>query len=281
VLSMIGNVLVIHIVCTRKHMRTSTNVLILNMALGDLLLTIDIPFIVKWFFVHEKWFGGRWVGGFLCKAAMSAQPGSIAVSVFTLVFISLDRCCAILCPLKKAMKGSVLKISIIGIWLASVAFSAPVMIVTGVRETPNGVICNEYWTDYPMINPKAFISAYMVCTYLLPLVTVAALYAATAIKLWSRKLPGNENLLAQQKVNASSKKATAMLITVVVVFAVCWLPLQIREFLKLNAPDLEIPLRVDIVLPWIGISNIAINPLLYGIFSEKYRREFANILFCR
>ena len=53
ILAMIGNTLVIYIVFTVNHMRSSTNTLNANMAFADLLMTIDIPYILKWVYVWD------------------------------------------------------------------------------------------------------------------------------------------------------------------------------------------------------------------------------------
>ena len=97
ILALIGNIVVIYIVCTVNHMRSSTNTLIANMAVADLLMTIDIPYILKYFYVDLKWFG-TFMGTVLCKFFGSALVGSIIASVFSLVAISLDRSFAILFP---------------------------------------------------------------------------------------------------------------------------------------------------------------------------------------
>lgn len=261
-------------------MRNSTNILIANMAIGDLLLTIAIPYISKWMYVGPTWFSDDFFGEFLCKFLHSAQIASISCSVFTLVLISFDRCLAITYPLKHMFGDKVLRFSIAGVWISAIAMSIPMIIVVQSKETKDGnYICTEFWEKYSLLDAERFILTFSTCTYFVPLVLIAIAYTITGIGLWKRKLPGNENLLAQQKIHAASKKATIMLITVVLVFALCWLPLQIREILKFYE-HFQIPIKLDIVLPWVGLSNIAINPFLYVIFSENYRIEFLEILCC-
>ena len=60
ILARIGNRLVIYIVFTVNHMRSSTNTLVANMAVADLLMTIDIPYILKLVYVWDHWFGTLW-----------------------------------------------------------------------------------------------------------------------------------------------------------------------------------------------------------------------------
>jgi hypothetical protein len=159
--------------------------------------------------------------------------------------------------------------------------SIPMFIVTKTKEIKEGTyVCDEFWEDFPPLDPERYILVFSTCTYFVPLVLIAVAYTITGIRIWNRKLPGNENLLAKQKMHATSRKATIMLITVVLVFGLCWLPLQIREVLKFYSDQLQIPTRLNIILPWIGFSNIALNPFLYVIFSENYRIEFLAILCC-
>ena len=73
-----------------------------------------------------------------------------------------------------------------------------------------------------------------------------------------------------------------MLITVVIVFALSWLPSVAVEMLRLYNRPLYYSLPIEFLLttPWFGCTNSAINPILYEIFSENYRKEFYRIL-CR
>ena len=117
ILAAIGNTLVIYIVFTVNHMKSSTNTLIANMAFADLLMTIDIPYILKWVYVWDSWFG-TFMGTVLCKFFHSAQVGSLAASVFSLVAISLDRSFAILFPMRAIMTQNVVRLVIAMIGLA-------------------------------------------------------------------------------------------------------------------------------------------------------------------
>ena len=280
ILAMIGNTLVIYIVFTVNHMRSSTNTLIANMAFADLLMTIDIPYILKWFYVMSNWFG-TFVGTVLCKFFHAAQVGSLAASVFSLVVISLDRSFAILFPMKKIMTRNVMRFALAITWLGALALMLPVMIATkNVQlEGGDGMICNEFWA--PM-SSKVYITVLIVIAYVIPLIIIAIVYCLAGLRLRSRKLPGHQNPTAHKKIQASSRRATTMLITVAVIFALSWLPFQALEMIRAHNSTLffEIPMKVRFVIPWFGYCNSAINPILYVIFSGNYRREFYRIL-CR
>ena len=280
ILALIGNIVVIYIVCTVNHMRSSTNTLIANMAVADLLMTIDIPYILKFFHVGYKWFG-TFMGTVLCKFFSSAQVGSLIASVFSLVAISLDRSFAILFPMKTVMTRNVVRFAIAMVWLGALAFSLPVMVAskTAQFEGTDYLSCAEFWA--PM-SANTFSLVLIIGGYIIPLIIIAFVYSLAGIRLWSRQLPGHRNLVSNKKVQSSSRRATAMLITVVIVFALSWLPFQALEMLRqYNRPLYDsLPTEFLFTTPWFGYANSAINPILYVIFSENYRQEFYRIL-CR
>ena len=278
--ALIGNIVVIYIVCTVNHMRSSTNTLIANMAIADLLMTIDIPYILKFFYVHEKWFG-TFMGTVLCKFFSSAQVGSIIASVLSLVAISLDRSFAILFPMKTVMTKNVVRFVIAVVWLGALAFSLPVMVASKTKQF-NGtdfLSCAEVWA--PM-SASTYSLVLIIGGYFIPLIIIAVVYSLAGIRLWSRQLPGHKNLVSNKKAQSSSRRATAMLFTVVIVFALSWLPFQALEMLRqYNRPlYYSLPIEFRFTTPWFGFANSAINPVLYVIFSENYRKEFYRVL-CR
>ena len=281
ILAMIGNTLVIYIVFTVTHMRSSTNTLIANMAFADLLMTIDIPYILKWVYVWNKWFG-TFMGTVLCKFFHAAQVGSLASSVFSLVAISLDRSFAIVFPMRTIMTRNVVRFAIAMTWLGALALTIPLMIAVKNTELPGMYFtCRENWPPMSQITYNTFL---FTTTYIIPMSIITIVYTLAGLRLWNRKPPGHRNLMAHKKAQASSRRATAMLITVVIVFALSWFPFQalemIRVFNKQILDDFTIPMEVQFVIPWFGYCNSAINPILYVIFSENYRREFYRIL-CR
>ena len=284
ILAAIGNTLVIYIVFTVNHMKSSTNTLIANMAFADLLMTIDIPYILKWVYAWDRWFG-TFMGTVLCKFFHSAQVGSLAASVFSLLAICLDRSFGILFPMKTIMTRNVVRFAIAMIWLGALVLTIPLMIATTniLNEETGSMICDElkWWS----ISSRTIYHTSLITTaYIIPLSIIAIVYCLAGLRLCRRKLPGHHNPNAHRIVRASSRRVAIMLITVVVIFALSWFPFQALEMTKVLKPqilkDNTIPLEVHFVLPWFGYCNSAVNPILYVIFSENYRREFYRIL-CR
>ena len=279
--AVIGNSLVIYIVCAREYMRNSTNILIANMAAADILMACIFPYVLKWLYVGTQWFGTV-MGTVLCKFFHSTQALSIACSVINLVFISVDRCLVILFPMRRIVTNRVLKVSLVATWLFALAFAMPLIVVANIRLEADGHYdCYEY--DWPTAKAQqTYVLSFSIGTYVIPLIFITIAYVLIGIKLYKRELPGVPTPEYQKKAHQTRKKAIMMLVTVVVVFALCWFPLQVREIIIVCCPQTLslFPVELEVSLAWIGVLNSAINPFLYVIFSENFRREFGRIFCC-
>jgi len=180
---------------------------------------------------------------------------------------------------EKIMTRNVVRFAIAMTWLGALALILPLMIAAKniqLKERES-MICDEFWA--PM-SSKVYITVLVVTIYVIPLIIVALVYCLAGLRLYGRKPPGHQNPTAQKKVQASSRRATTMLITVAVIFALSWLPFQALEMIRIYNSTLfyKIPKKVRLVIPWFGYCNSAINPVLYVILSGNYRREFYRIL---
>lgn len=106
--SVVGNGFVCYLVLSSPRMRTVTNYFIMNLAVGELLITVlCVPFSVV-MYLEQYWpFGGT-----LCIIMSYSQCLSVFVSAYTLVAISIDKYMIIMWPLKprisKSFTGSVI-----------------------------------------------------------------------------------------------------------------------------------------------------------------------------
>lgn len=87
ILGLIGNSLVVVVVAANPGMRSTTNILIINLAVADLLFVIFcIPFTATDFVLPYWPFGNVW-----CKIVQYLIIVTAYASVYTLVLMSLDR----------------------------------------------------------------------------------------------------------------------------------------------------------------------------------------------
>ncbi|XP_069066329.1 G-protein coupled receptor 83-like [Pleurodeles waltl] len=282
VMSLFGNVLVCHVVMKNKRMHSATSLFIVNLAVSDIMITLlNTPFtLVR--FVNSTWMFGK----AMCHVSRFVQYCSLHVSTLTLTAIALDRHQVILNPLKPRMsltKG-VLSISII--WVMATCFSLPHAIYQKLfqfnySETTVRSLCTP---DFP--EPSKLFWKYLdLCTflllYLLPLVIITIAYTRLAKKLWMRNAIGDittEQFITHRK---NKKKSIKMLVLVVVVFAVCWFPLNCYVLL-VSSLNIQTKNALYFALHWFAMSSTCYNPFIYCWLNESFRLELKSLLrMCR
>jgi len=83
----LGNVLVIYVIVTRVRMRTNTNLLLLNVAVGDLAFVVLVPPMTAYQFATAKWP----FGDFACRLMHYVVNVIAYVTVYTLVLVAALR----------------------------------------------------------------------------------------------------------------------------------------------------------------------------------------------
>lgn len=125
-----GNILVILVVCLNKQMHSTTNLLIVNLAVADLLFVVFcIPFTAA-DYVADTWpFGDLW-----CRIVQYLIVVTAFSSIYTLVLMSIDRFLAVVHPIRSRMLRTekITKICIGAIWLVILTASLPVTTSHGV-----------------------------------------------------------------------------------------------------------------------------------------------------
>ena len=101
---------------------------------------------------------------------------------------------------------------------------------------------------------------------------MSILYSCVIHKLWVRKVPGNQTSENQQRSNKSRKKVLKMLLAVVILFAVCWFPVYITQFIRFFGEE-DFPCGAP-------KTNSVIDPVIYAIFNSDFRKGFRNVLIC-
>ena len=144
--ALFGNSFGLFVVLKKSSSKSATNLFIANMAVADLLLTFTVmPFSVAYIYRNARWFGGV-LGTVTCKALFYAIPISIAATVFTMMFISLDRFYAIFYPLREKLFRKPKILSAI-IWVLSIVLMIPYVLMFQVeyKAAEGTYYCSQVW----------------------------------------------------------------------------------------------------------------------------------------
>ncbi|ELT99717.1 hypothetical protein CAPTEDRAFT_83790, partial [Capitella teleta] len=87
----------------------------------------------------------------------------------------------------------------------------------------------------------------------------------------------SDSLSIKHIARARERRATIVLGIIMATFIGCWLPFfsiyLIASLAKLKAPD-----SVFAVIFWLGYVNSALNPIIYTIFNQDFRKAFKKII---
>lgn len=270
---LIGNTLVILVVMRNRTMQTPMNYLLVNLAVADMMVAIfiAIQFIFGPLYTHPD---GS-LGVFLCKFITGGTltwTGAVS-SVFNLVAISVERYYAILFPhsQKGRISGRNLRYVIAGAWVTAVLWNTPLFINVTYRYDIKR--CGEQWPN--LILPKIYSFGWNIVVGAIPIGIMTYMYTRIVKKLWFEK--DNSTQLAVMK---SRKKVTQMVIAVSVIYAVCWTPGLVMYFLAYMLPWESVHSVVHQVTIVLATFNSSINPIIYSLQSERFRRHLCAILCC-
>ncbi|KAK3090500.1 hypothetical protein FSP39_012320 [Pinctada imbricata] len=291
-MDVIGNTLVVSIISCNKKMRTSTNILILNLAVSDLLVALFCMWVHLGNDIYIDWP----FGPFMCKFSYFIQEIALASSVLTLTTISIERSLAILMPLKGKM--SVLSISgcICLNWTLSVAVAAPYLVYKEQLEVQwrdrKQVWCDETWPKLYMDSKctigqpgkKIYYIVQCIVMYFIPIIIMIVTYCIITITLLNRRVPGEimESIRAAQE--KTRRKVNRMLVIILAVFIICWTPQQAlvlwAAVKKTGEKKPEFIEHLRYATLYIAFFNSSINPVLYGGLNENFRKGFKEAFKC-
>lgn len=307
-LCLIGNSMVVFVICRTKRMRIPSNLLILNLALCDLVTPItSIPFDLALEENDYIWPFGR----VLCKTLWPLATLSATSASLTLAFISLDRYRVIMHPFRQRLSSKQVKYAIGIIHLLSLLFVSPYIYFLDLVSME----CEETWPAFSY--RQAYTVVLFIGQYGIPLAFMSVMYTITLSNLrlssgmfesapQSRpsrvSVDGNMNQgssrldIARDCQRKASKatlgqrhdsvvgrdqniRATKMFVTVVIVFATCRLPNEIfwlwSDFG--DGHESEYSNVAGIICRMFTYTNSIFNPVIYWIFSKDFQKGFNGI----
>ncbi|KAM5180627.1 endothelin receptor type B [Mantella aurantiaca] len=291
IVGIIGNATLLRIIFKDKSMRNGTNLLIASLSLGNLLhIIIDVP-ITTFKLVTQTWpFGAG-----ICKLVPFLQKSSVGITVLSLCVLIIDRYRAVTSCNRISGNGTskLVLLEIAFIWVLSVVLAVPEAIGFGVFKFNY----KEHSIDICMLLPgqkssfmefyKTYKDLWLFSFYFcLPLILTAVFYTLMTCQLLRMKSGMGISMNNHIKQRRDVAKTVFCL---VLVFAICWLPLHLSRMTKFLFYDPEDVKRCDflsflLLLDYIGINmadlNSCINPIVLYLVSTKYKNCFKTCLCC-
>ena len=277
--AIVGNSFLIYIVRKKPEVRSLTSSMFVNMAIADLLVALFMmPLSIVSAHTESKWKVPELPGDIICRSYILISDATLIASILCLVFMAIDRYCAIVCPL-----------SVHSVWFRKAKFVTPLIWVMSIALMAIMPVIYKLDDEYCEIDPDVlgqnatFRGVYLYIffiTYIIPLAIICPLYAKAARMLWFNQAPGNQVIEEQQRRQlVTRRKVVRMLVIIVVVFAICWLPAQALHLILAAKAYRDNPPAIVMYLGfWVAHANSAINPWLYIALSTKIRLAFNRMV---
>ncbi|ELU08307.1 hypothetical protein CAPTEDRAFT_195094 [Capitella teleta] len=310
VATILGNLLVCVTITTNRKLRNYTNYFILSLATTDLLLgLLVLPFSAV------NTLSGHWpLGAIFCNIYNSFDVMFCTVSILTLFVISLDRYFAVNMPLRYQTRMSFKQVWKINasIWIFSLIMAfLPIHLGW---NSPDGRVQNMERPESCVFElNRPYVLLISVGTYFGPLVIMCGVYlkvlqitrkqvkeinrlskagsglakAMLALEENGEGLAGTSSKHKHQLKQkhhkehkiVSDRKATVTLASVVIAFAICWIPYFILFTVKAFLSD-PVNIHFDLFTLWLGYVNSSVNPFLYAFYNSSFREAFKKMNAC-
>ncbi|CAN9510226.1 unnamed protein product [Ophioblennius macclurei] len=273
----IGNSLVIYVVYKFKNLQTVTNFFIVNLAVADLLVNmLCLPFTLV-YTLYGEWMFGQ----VLCYLLPCAQGMAVHVSTITLNVIALDRHRSIVYHMETKMSKDMCALVIAITWAVSSLLALPLAIFREYGSFDLSMdesiqVCAEKWPGSTM-NGSIYSMSMLLLQYVLPLTINSVAYIRIWKKLKTHMAHGRNDRHQRRK------KTTKMLLTMVVVFAVSWLPFhafQLAADIDSSMPSMKDFKLLFTVFHIVAMCSTFVNPILYGWMNKNYRTAFLSVCKC-
>ncbi|XP_062817796.1 thyrotropin-releasing hormone receptor-like [Anolis carolinensis] len=291
VVGIVGNVMVVLVVLTARHMRTPTNCYLVSLAVADLMVLVaaGLPNV-------SDSLAGSWVYGLAgCLGITYFQYLGINASSCSITAFTVERYIALchpiraqtMCTVSRAKRIIALVWAVTSLYGLIWFFLVDIAVNAGQRlECGYKVSRNLYLPIYLLDFALFFVT---------PLALVTVLYVLIGKVLFhSPVLPqvatirdgqdADQNRTAGPRSTAyvsSRKQVTKMLAVVVVLFALLWMPYRtlvlVNSFVARPYLDRWFLLFCRLCI----YTNSAINPIVYNAMSQKFRLAFKGLCKCR
>ncbi|XP_031560982.1 allatostatin-A receptor-like [Actinia tenebrosa] len=263
VFNIAGNSLVIYIITNERGMKTSTNYLLLNLAVADLLFGIFFApeYIFLPFFRHSVPDGilGEW----WCKLLLESSIAWMAskASIFTMICLSVERYFAVCRPhtFSQRFSPKIVKVLVIVSWIYAVVVMSTIFVHTYLSK--NCLYCS------------VSVLLEITCSLSLMIFFTVKIF----LSLWCKQTvePTGEREITERK---KKKKVTYCVLAVVVTYVVCWIPISINYLLLRLSASSDITLTILIL---VASLNAALDPYLFSFQSSKFKALVKKVLCCR
>uniref|UniRef100_A0A665U032 5-hydroxytryptamine receptor 1F n=1 Tax=Echeneis naucrates TaxID=173247 RepID=A0A665U032_ECHNA len=304
------NCLVITAIAVTRKLHHPANYLICSLAVTDLLVAVLVmPFSII-YIQKEYWAMGQVV----CTIWLSVDITCCTCSILHLAAIAIDRYRAITDAVEYSRKrtGARAGAMVAVVWLLSILISLPPLLwrhYSGDADHEDQCIIMHHHMAFTLYSTLG--------AFYIPLLLILILYYKiyrAAQTLYMRReasrasrhscmtngsmipssYPAGDGDPDEDESRSESRrsqfyqgprisgsrerKAASTLGLIIGAFVICWLPFFVKEVIVNTCSSCSISVEMADFLTWLGYINSLINPLIYTIFNEDFKKAFQSLV---
>ena len=269
-IAFLGNISVIWIFIRKRKLYTKKpfDVFIVNLAIADLATAVFLIF--SRFLYLPTMPDSQPEAFFLCNLLWGGYIlfGLGYVSVYTCLLLTIERWLAIFKPhLYRRLKTKHTIFSIIIVWFWAFFISSTVFI--SINENFQKRKCE--WIE-PKVGSSILPVFEVSFTCIVPFSIIICLYTQILYKI------GRMPLILKGSGEGLKKRLTVIALVASIALIIGWLPTQINYMLRyFGVTNLQGTEQYIFIIMALG--NSCINPILYGIYSSRFRKEYLSLIF--
>ncbi|XP_068740088.1 QRFP-like peptide receptor [Montipora capricornis] len=283
-----GNCLVIIIVRKTPSMHTTTNYLLMNLAVADLVTLLFCPGLYDFALTSVRLQG--LTGDLICKlfAGNAIIQISINASVLTVCTIAVERYLALVKPFHTTLRMSKTSVGYVVamLWIVAVVSCIPDITTNTFNISASSRYpCKHPWTLQEYTFQKPYIIFTCICFGFVSSLVVSFCYIGIVRGLYFTKTICSASTITEAE-RREKKQLARLLVWLSLAFAICILP-YVVFFMFLGFADTSIVQSnydklyfLYRIFQFLLISNSFWNPILYACQSSNYRNRLRHFCTC-
>ena len=273
--ALIGNFLVLWMVCKNKNLRTIPNHFIVSLALADIMMATFCQPPCLTVLVAGK----RTYGNFVCQLQGYVVAMLSCVSLLTLTLVAVNRYFLIVRPKNypKIFTAKRTRLMILSIWVLSLLVPLPYLCSDHryVYHAGKFFCFQVVEVDFFTLLGYVFVA--------IPMVVLTFCYSEVfrALKKHNKRLRSmrrrGDQLTTAKQITVEDINITKTLFLTVCGFVICWTPISIVDFIGFAQGSWNLPREAYVMYTFLGQLSTVINPIIYGVMNKTFREEYKKL----
>lgn len=283
IIGIIGNSFVIAVVRKNKSMQTTTNILLVNLAVGDIVTLLWCPRLYSFSLLRHHPSG--LVGDYLCKLFTGNAVVGVAItsSILTLTILALERYHALVKPMdiRRRLNREDIGKAIGFLWVMAFLTRIPDFVGNIYSNIYKKCIC-PFSLEFVKQN-----DIHVICTVVflgvLPFLVISFCYVEIIKGIYFSNTVMPEQPGFRENNAKSRKKLARLLVSITAAFYICYLPYGAFWFYMVSVEE-KVIVRFQAELSSVlkatellVVCSSSLNPILYAFQSSNYREGFKNV----